>query len=59
MLIKGAIGLLIIWLLGMFGIYRMGNLVHVLLLIGLMLLLVGVLKARDAALRRTGSGTED
>ena len=59
MLIKGSIALLIIWLLGIFGVYRVGNLVHVFLLIGLMLLLVGVLKARDDALRRTGSGTED
>ena len=59
MLIKAAIVPLIIWLLGMFRVYRVGDLVHVFLLIGLMLLLVGVLNARDAALRRSGSGTKD
>jgi hypothetical protein len=39
------------------GVYDAGTLVHVLLLAGLMLLLLGVLKARDApAPGRTGSG---
>ena len=59
MLIKAAIVPLIIWLLGMFRVYRVGDLVHVFLLIGLMLLLVGVLNARDAALGRPGSGPKD
>lgn len=59
MLFKAAITLLIIWLLSMFGVYRAGALVHVFLLIGLMLLLLAVLKARDAAVRRPGSRTED
>jgi hypothetical protein len=40
------------WLLGLFQFYRFGDIVHVLLLVGLMLLLLGGLKARDAALRR-------
>ena len=59
MLIKAAIVLLFIWLLGMFGVYRVGDLVHVFLLVGLMVLLLGVLKARDGALPRPGSGTKD
>jgi hypothetical protein len=59
MLFKAAITLLIIWLLGMFGVYRVGDLVDVFLLVGLMLVLLAVLKARDAAARRLGSRTED
>ena len=38
-------------LLTIFGVYRAGDLVHVFLLVGVMLLLLAVLKARDAALR--------
>jgi hypothetical protein len=49
MLLKVAVLLLIAWLLGVVGVYNVGTLVHVLLLVGLMLLLLGVLKARDAA----------
>ncbi|HVQ16431.1 MAG TPA: DUF5670 family protein [Vicinamibacterales bacterium] len=59
MLLKIAFVLLIAWLLGVFGLYRIGDLVHVLLLVGLMLLLLGALKARDAAAGRgsdVGSG---
>ena len=47
MLFKTAIALLIAWLLGMFGVYRVGDLVHIFLLVGLMLLLLAVLKARE------------
>ena len=59
MLLKIAFVLLIAWLLGVLGLYRIGDLVHVLLLVGLMLLLMGALKARDAAaarLKDVGSG---
>ena len=59
MLYTLAVILLIAWLLGVFGLYRIGDLVHVLLLVGLMLLLLGALKARDAAAGRgsdVGSG---
>ena len=49
MLFEAAIVLLAIWLLGMVGVYRVGDLVHVVLLVGLMLLLLAMLKARDAA----------
>ena len=52
MLLKIAFALLIVWLLGVLGLYRIGDLVHVPLLVGLMLLLLGALKARDAALAR-------
>ena len=49
MLLKISFVLLIAWLLGVLGLYRIGDLVHVLLLVGLMLFLLGALKARDAA----------
>lgn len=49
MLLKIAFVVLIAWLLGVVGLYSIGDLVHVLLLAGLMLLLLGALKARDAA----------
>ena len=55
MLLKVAALLLIVWLLGLVGVYNAGALVHVLLLVGLMLLLLGVLKARD----RAASGRPD
>ncbi|HET9261624.1 MAG TPA: hypothetical protein VFO14_01150 [Vicinamibacterales bacterium] len=51
--------LLIAWLLGVLGLYSIGDLVHVLLLVGLMPGLLGLLEARDAAPARgsdAGSG---
>ena len=59
MLFKAAIVLLAIWMLGVVGVYRVGDLVHVFLLVGLMLLLLAMLKARDAALRPPNPPTED
>ena len=59
MLFKSALVLLALWLLGLVGVYRVGDLVHVFLLVGLMLLLLAMLKARDAALRRPDPPTED
>ena len=59
MLFTTAIALLIVWLLGMFGVYRVGDIVHAFLLVGLMLLLLAVLKAREAALRRPESQNND
>jgi hypothetical protein len=59
MLLKIAFVLLMAWLLGVLGLFRIGDLVHVLLLVGLMLFLLGALKARDAAATRgrdVGSG---
>jgi hypothetical protein len=59
MLFKVAFVLLIAWLLGVLGLYRVGDLVHVLLLVGLMLLLLAFLRARDAAVRRAIGGRAD
>ena len=44
--------LLVAWLLGVLGAYPAGDVVHVLLLVGMMLLLLAFLRARDAAVRR-------
>jgi hypothetical protein len=52
MLFKIALVLLAAWLLGVLGVYRAGDIVHVLLLVGLMLLLLAFLRARDAGVRR-------
>ena len=59
MLFKAAIVLLATWLLGVVGVSRVGDPVHVFLLVGLMLLLLAMLKARDAALRPPNPPTED
>ena len=59
MLLKAALLLMFGWLLGVAGVYTIGTLVHVLLLIGLMLLLLGVLKARDATLDKERSSGRD
>ena len=59
MLFKTAFALLIVWMLGMLGVYRVGDLTHVFLLVGLMLLLLAVLKAQEAALRRPESRNND
>ena len=59
MLFKASLVLLAIWLLGLVGLYRVGDLVHVFLLVGLMLLLLAMLKTRDAALRPPNPPTED
>ena len=52
MILKIAFALLTVWLFGVLGLYKTGDLVHVLLLVGLMLFLLGALKARDAAAAR-------
>jgi hypothetical protein len=49
MLLKVALLLLLAWLVGVSGVYEAGTFVHVLLLGGLMLLLLAVIKGRDAA----------
>jgi hypothetical protein len=51
MLIRFGLALLPVWLLGFVGVYRIGDVFHVSLLVGLMLLLLGFLRARDAAVR--------
>ena len=59
MLFKVAFVLLILWLLGMAGVYPTDAFVHALLLVGLMLLLMAFLKARDAAMRRAVGDPRD
>jgi hypothetical protein len=58
-LIRIAVVLLIAWIIDVLGVYRPGTLVHILLLIGLMLLLLGFLRARDAAVRRNIQSSSD
>jgi hypothetical protein len=57
-MLKIAFVLLIAWLLGVLGLYRIGDLVHVFLLVGLMLLLLGALNARDAAALVEGTSAQ-
>jgi hypothetical protein len=63
MLFKAAIAVLVIWLAGRLldiaGVYRAGDFAHVFLLVGLLLLLLATLKARDAALRPPNPPAED
>jgi hypothetical protein len=51
-LLKTAFVLVIAWLLGVVGPSRIGDVVHVLLLAGLLLLLLAALEARDGPLAR-------
>jgi hypothetical protein len=48
MLFKSALALLIAWLLGVLGVYTIGQPGHVLLLVGLMLLLLSTARSLDA-----------
>jgi hypothetical protein len=48
MLFKIASVLLVAWLLGVLGLYRIGDLVHMFLLVGGLFFLLAVAKARDA-----------
>jgi hypothetical protein len=57
MLFKTALALLVAWVIGVLLVDRAGDLVHVLLLVGLGLLLLAFLRARDAAIRRAASDT--
>lgn len=59
MLFTTALVLLAAWMLGVLGVYTVGKLVHVLLLVGLLFLLLAFMKARDAALRQTTDGPSD
>lgn len=51
MLLKASAALLLAWIIGIAGLYDLGDLVHMFLLLAMMLGLLGVLKARDAAAR--------
>jgi hypothetical protein len=46
-------------LIGVLGVYRAGKLVHVLLLVGLALLMLAFLRAREEAVRRAISDRSD
>jgi hypothetical protein len=52
MLLKIALVSWIAWLLGIVGIYRMGDLIHIFFLVGGLFFLLAVAKARDAATAR-------
>ena len=54
MLLKVAVVILVAWFLGRSACSMPGGSTHVPLLVGLMLLLLAVPEARDAAMRRTG-----
>ena len=55
MLLKAALVVLAVWLAGVLGLYEVGTLVHIPLFVGLMMLLLGILKARDAAANATST----
>ena len=59
MLLKAAPLILIVWSVGVLGPYEAESLVHVLLLVGLMMLLLETLKARDAAVHRAADRRSD
>ena len=50
MLLKIALVLMAAWLVGVLGLYDIGDAVHLLFLVGGMLLLLAFVKGRDAAL---------
>ena len=52
MLFTSALVLLVLWLLGVLFASGAGDIVHALLLVGLLLLLLAFLRGREAALRR-------
>ena len=55
MLFTIALVLLVAWLLGVVGLYRIGDAVHILFLVGGLFFLLAVAKARDAATARQRS----
>ena len=57
MLFKIALALLLVWGLGIAGVFAIGQIVHVLLLVGLLLLLLSV--RQGARGRDTSAGTGD
>jgi hypothetical protein len=59
MLFKIALALLVAWLIGVLGVYSAGQLVHVLLLVGLALLMFAFLRAREDAMRRAMSDSNN
>ena len=56
MLVTVGLLLLGVWFVGLLGLFGGNDLKHVLLLAGLLLLMMGALKTRDAALRTDPDG---
>ena len=54
-----ALALLAVWLLGVLGLYTIGDAVHVLLIAGLGVLMLAFLRARDAAVKRAVNGPSE
>jgi hypothetical protein len=54
MLLEIALALLLVWGLGIAGVFAIGQIVHILLLVGLLLLLLSSAKAHEAATHRRG-----
>jgi hypothetical protein len=52
MVVKVPLVLLAAWLVAVLGVYSVGEFVHVLFLVGLMLLMLGFSRAREAVVRR-------
>ena len=59
MLFKFALIVLVTWLVGVLFFSSMGDLVHLPLLVGLALLLLAFLRAREAAMRRVTESHAD
>ncbi len=51
MLIKAGLLLLVLWVIGLSGLYQIGDAFHMLLLVGMLLLLLSFARARDEAMR--------
>lgn len=54
MVFKIALLLLVAWLLGVLGLYNLGDVAHFVLLVGLMFLLMAFLDARHGVVTRPG-----
>ena len=59
MLFKSALLLLVTWLVCVLFVSRSGDAVHVLLLVGLALLMLAFLRAREEAMRRVPESHPD
>jgi len=59
MFVKIGLILLVAWSLGVVGLYNAGDVTHILLLVGLMLLLLGFLRARETAIHENRGGSRD
>ena len=59
MLFKSALVLLVTWLVGVLFVSIAGDAVHVLLLVGLALLMLAFLRAREEAMRRVTESHPD